>query len=170
MCSQQLSVTGELKCLCARCAELRGSCCHNKDILLTRGDLMRISQFTGDFSFHELRPPFDPAYLDQDDDPNWNTYTVNENGERRVLKVDSGNTCLFLTETGCRLPYEVRPLVCRLFPFSYNEHGLLAVEDECPVELLAPGENLLECLEMDTEKARRWHELLYRELRDQCAQ
>lgn len=166
MCSQQLSVTGELKCLCARCSEMQGSCCRKKEILLTRGDRARISAYVGNDDFHELRVPVDPAYLEQDDDPNWNAWTLNERGERRQLKVREDRSCLFLAETGCALPYEIRPIVCRLFPFTYNEGGILDVERECPTELLAPGETLMECLGMDQEKARRWHELLYSELRE----
>ncbi len=167
MCSQQLSVSGELECLCARCSRVQGSCCEKKEILVTQGDLLRISQYTGSFDFHEFRVPQDPAYLDQDDDPNWNTYTVNEQGARRVLKTTGDLACLFLGEAGCRLPYEVRPLVCRLFPYSYNEGGLTDIEQECPTDLLAPGESLMQCLGMDEEKAVRWHDLLYRELREQ---
>jgi Fe-S-cluster containining protein len=160
-----LSVTGELKCLCARCAEVQGSCCQKKEILLTRGDLIRISTHIGHFDFHELRVPTDPAYLEQDDDPNWNLWTLNARGERRVLKVRADRSCLFLTETGCVLPYETRPLVCRLFPYTYNEQGIIAIEQECPTELLAPGETLMSCLGMDRDKALRWHGMLYGELR-----
>jgi len=168
MCGQQSSVTGELKCLCARCAASQGSCCMDKDILLTRGDLLRISQHVGSFDFYEWRAPRNPAYLDQADDPHWNAWTVNGQGERRVLRVWPDRSCGFLEEAGCRLPYEVRPLVCRLFPFSYVESGLLELVDECPVDLLAPGESLLECLDMDINKARRWHAQLYRELEEEA--
>lgn len=37
-------------------------------------------------------------------------------GHNRLV-VDEGGNCVFLGAHGCRLPWEARPLYCRLFPF-----------------------------------------------------
>ena len=79
---------------------------------------------------------------------------------------------MFLGTAGCVLPLEVRPLVCRLYPFDYTEDG---IKDElsggCPLELLQPGQSLTEALEMNRTDAERWHAMLYTEVRrerDEC--
>jgi Fe-S-cluster containining protein len=64
------------------------------------------------------------------------------------------------------LPLEVRPLVCRIYPYDYDQHGLKAHElaQGCPLELLRPGQGLLEALDMNREDAQRWYGMLYEEI------
>ena len=157
--------------ICAKCAEVRHtSCCLKRDIVLTHGDIERIHQFTHQTDFFEYRIPADPDYLDQDDDPNWLTYTMHSNGSRRVLKhLDSGN-CSFLTGTGCILPKEIRPLICRMHPYNYTEQGITGVCPECPQELLEQGQTILDALDMSYPEAERWWLQLYSELRQERVQ
>ena len=152
--------------ICERCAAIGSTCCSKvRDILLTDGDVRRISAQLEQEDFYEYRVPCDPAYLEQDDDPNWNLYTVNPDGTRRVLKRQSNGSCLLLTETGCRLAEEVRPLVCRLFPYEYTEREISGTDAECPAQLLGDGETIYQALRMRDDVAHEWWETLYRELR-----
>ncbi len=152
--------------LCARCARHTKTCCQDREIYTTRGDVERIADHTGRRDFFEFLPPRDPAYLDQDDDPLWRDYVFQLDGTRRVLRQQPTGDCVFLGSIGCVLPLEVRPLACRLYPYDYTEQGILpAPTSGCPVELLAPGQELMEALNMPLDDARRWHEMLYREIR-----
>jgi uncharacterized protein len=86
-------------------------------------------------------------------------------GSRRVLDREENGDCTFLGEKGCTLTLDVRPLVCRLFPHSYNEQGIQAeLSEGCPTSLLEPGKTLLVTLDMRRSDADRWHKMLYREL------
>ena len=156
--------------LCARCARRRETCCQGTDIVVTDGDIARVAAFVGHEDFIEFRNAGKPEYLDQDDDPTWRDATFQANGTRRVVRHREEHYCTFLGEAGCTLPYETRPLICRLYPFDYNEAG---ISDElstgCPTYLLPEGVALTEALSMNRTDAERWHEQLYSELRSDLA-
>jgi Fe-S-cluster containining protein len=152
--------------LCAICAGQNKTCCTHRDILVSDGDLQRITAQTGSGDFFEWRAPWSAAYLEQDDDPNWNRYTLRSDGARRVLKHTQPGICWFLTGSGCRLPEPVRPLVCRLHPVEFTEAGITGLAPECPTEHLPPGETLLTNLDMDLDRAENWRQQLYAELRN----
>ncbi|MEZ6062190.1 MAG: YkgJ family cysteine cluster protein [Planctomycetaceae bacterium] len=152
--------------LCVRCARYMKTCCQTCDIYATPGDVERIAEYTGTSGFTEFRTPDDPRYLDQDDDPVWRDHVFRGDGSRRVLKRQATGDCTFLGENGCRLPLEIRPLICRLYPFDYDADDLRdGLSEGCPVELLRPGQGLLQALEMNSADARRWHQQLYQEIR-----
>jgi Fe-S-cluster containining protein len=134
-------------------------------VYATPGDVQRIAEFTGRDNFTEFRAPANELYSDQDDDPLWRDRVFRKDHTRRVLKREENGDCTFLSETGCVLPYETRPLVCRLYPYEYTEEGIADdLADGCPLELLAPGQGLIEALDMNLEKARLWHRMLYDEI------
>jgi len=152
--------------LCARCARHRTTCCQTSEIYVTPGDVERIAVRVGRDDFYLDEAPANADYLDQGDDPAWREYVFGPDGRRRVLRREPGGNCIFLGPHGCTLPLEVRPLVCRLYPYLYNESGFLeGLDARCPVELLLPGEGLIEALGMSLEQARPWHHQLYREIR-----
>ena len=152
--------------LCARCARHQRTCCQDTDVFVTPGDIDRIESYTDRNGFHEYRAPVNPAYLDQADDPSWVQYAIRPDGTRRVLLHRSGGDCVFLGMQGCELPLDVRPLVCRLHPYDYDESGIDADPAlGCPVHLLAAGRHLLDEMEMDLEEARQWHRQLYEEMK-----
>lgn len=152
--------------LCVRCARHTRTCCQRCEIYTTLGDVERIAHFTGVADFTEFRVPEDPDYLDQDDDPVWSTHVFRSDRSRRVLRREPNGDCTFLGEQGCRLPLEVRPLVCRLYPYDYTADGLREeLSPGCPLELLRPEQDLIAALRMNRSDARRWHEQLYREIR-----
>ena len=152
--------------LCARCARHQVTCCQRRDIYVTPGDVRRIAEHTELSEFSEFRAPDDPSYLDQDDDPVWSTHVFRSDGSRRVLRRQPNEDCVFLTNQGCGLPLETRPLVCRLYPFDYDASGL---RDDpapgCPLELLQPDQELFPTLNMHETDALRWHRQLYEEIR-----
>lgn len=151
---------------CARCATMQRTCCQQAEVVVTLGDVARITKHTGRDDFHSRRPPEDPTYLEHDpDDPNWVRYTSFADGTRRMLK-RTPQGCTFLGQQGCVLPEDVRPLICRLYPWEYTEEGLIG-EDAgyCPVEALAgPGASMLKVLDMQRADAERWWRALYDEL------
>lgn len=182
---------------CARCASVQKTCCQRAEIVVTTGDLARIAAHTGHADVAHRTRPTDPSYLEHDpDDPNWTAYTIAPDGTRRVLKKQDGvhaglsghrgqaGDCAFLGPAGCALPEEVRPLVCRLYPFMYTERGLDGEADEsegvdesyCPTHLFftaqerrptdgRPRVTMLTVLKMDPRDAERWRRQLYDELR-----
>ena len=150
---------------CALCATLGRTCCQSREILVTEGDKSRIAKFTGEQAFWEDACPNDPDYLDQDDDPNWIAWAFRPDGSRPILKRESNGDCRFLNGVGCVLPLEVRPLVCRLFPYAYTERGLNGIVNECPREVVPTGQTILQVLDMRQADAIRWYRMLYTELR-----
>lgn len=153
--------------LCATCAGQGKSCCIRRDILLSLGDLQRIGDHTATADFFEMRPPQSVAYLEQEEDPNWNLYTLGPDGTRRVLKHAQPGTCWFLTAQGCLLPEHVRPLVCRLHPVEFTEEKITGLSPECPAEYLPAGETVLQNLQMNLDLAETWRQQLYTELREE---
>jgi Fe-S-cluster containining protein len=155
---------------------MQRTCCQQAEVVVTAGDVQRIARHLAGSPpgggpapepFWEWRRPTDPDYFEPDpEDPNWVRYTIRSDGKRAVLKRGPSG-CGFLGERGCALPEEVRPLVCRLYPFGFTEQGLAGDEDHyCPKAVLAPdGRRMVDVLGMQAEDARRWHEMLYRELR-----
>ena len=150
--------------ICACCAQVGPTCCQDVDILLTDKDLSRIAAAVGRTEFHEFRLPQRQEYLEQEDDPNWNGYATRCDGARLVLKRAPNGDCVFLTPTGCVLPMETRPLICRLHPFTYNEQGITGVSGGCPSHLLPAGESLFRSMGVDLATGERWRSQLYAEL------
>jgi Fe-S-cluster containining protein len=157
--------------LCARCARHQQTCCQGTDIVVTLGDVGRIAAHIGRSDFTEYRGPANANYADQDDDPIWRDNVVRPDGTRRVVQQRPNGDCTFLGPVGCTLPLNVRPLICRLYPFDYTADG---VRDElangCPLELLKPGQQLLQVLDMHRADAERWHRQLYDEILQDAAQ
>ncbi len=151
--------------LCARCAKHQKTCCQNTDIHVTLGDVRRIEDASSARQFTEYRAATDPAYNQTLEDPFWQQHVFRPDGTRRVLKQQPGGDCCFLGAQGCTLTMEVRPLICRLYPFDYTADGLKEQPaGGCPVELLRPQQQLLQVLEMDREKAEQFRQQLYAEL------
>lgn len=152
--------------LCARCARCQSTCCQETEIFVTLGDIERIAQHTGERDFHEFRPVRNSVYLEQQDDPLWERVVLRPDGTRRVVKWQENRDCRFLGPVGCRLPLDVRPLICRLYPFDYNEQGIKPqLATGCPTFLLKPEESLIQVLDMSPVRGAEWHRQLYEEIR-----
>ena len=153
--------------LCSRCSRLQKTCCQVTEIYVTQGDVFRIQAATDQTGFHEFRAPQNPDYLDQDDDPVWAYYVFRPDRSRRILKHKENGDCCFLTSEGCQLPMDIRPLVCRIYPYAYRDGHLTGIEEGlCPVHILEPGKSLTATLGMEeTEDPARWVSNLYLEIR-----
>ena len=151
--------------LCAKCAGIRHTCCQQRDIYVTLGDIRRIGRYTGKTDFYEFRLPPDLSYVIQEDDPLWAQHTFNPDGRHRVLKTDAKGDCLFLGDTGCILPLDTRPLICRMHPYEYNAQGIYPeTAKECPKQLLTEGQTVIDAIGMDLNSALEWHKRLYMEI------
>lgn len=156
--------------LCARCSRVRGgaggsTCCQNTDIYLTADDIERVAAHCGRRDFVEYRQASNPDYLGDGSDPIWVTHAFREDGTKRVVRRRADGDCMFLTASGCAMPLETRPLICRIYPYEFDAFGVReSAAPGCPIELLAHGENLYDVLGMDVEAARRWHRMLYAEM------
>ena len=152
--------------LCQECARVGKTCCQGHDIYVTRGDCLRIFNCLQDRTFYEYRSCCDPAYAEQSEDPLWEKYVFRSDGRRRVLKHKDNGDCMLLTSTGCLLPIDARPLVCRLFPHLYSAGGITDQWDgACPAAATTAAivmENgiagIAQC------DAAKWHQLLYYEV------
>ncbi len=153
-----------MKTLCFTCSQNGTSCCQGTQICLTDGDVLRISQFLNSCNFFTAEMP-DPAYLDPGDDSEWIMLTIRPDGKRSVLKRTVSKSCTMLGENGCILPLTIRPLICRLHPYTYTAAGISGVDPACPLSRERDLSALLEQLGMGMDAARQWHELLYGELR-----
>jgi Fe-S-cluster containining protein len=152
--------------LCALCALQGKTCCVETDIFVTKGDVRRIFDFTKKHDFYEFRRCATEAYRDQTDDPQWDRQVFRPDGTRRVVKRETSGRCLFLSTTGCTLPLDIRPLVCRLHPHLYNAQGFYPeLAPECPIHLLSPGKLPEQTIQgFRQEEAEHWHHLLYQEI------
>lgn len=156
---------GISKVLCADCSAHQKTCCQEREIYLTPGDVERIKHVTIAEDFFEFRIPSDPSYLETDEDPMWREYVFRSDGSRRVLKQDLSGNCVFLNKNGCVMSVNERPLVCRLHPYGYTADGLQErLVPDCPAYLLDAGTTLQEAVGLDLNQAFRWHHMLYAEI------
>jgi uncharacterized protein len=116
--------------VCARCPKALGtSCCEVKDddhlATLTASDVHRIHDFIGkradtfsesewlsekEVQEYEARRPLYQGYFRHE--------------PRRLTLRRRDGACIFLDrQTGCRLPADVRPTACRLYPFELWAEG-----------------------------------------------
>jgi hypothetical protein len=58
----------------------------------------------------------------------------------------------------------MRPLICRLHPYTFTEAGISGVDPTCLISHEGNWPVLLEQLGMAIAEARKWHQLLYCEL------
>ena len=79
--------------------------------------------------------------------------------------------CIFLGNQGCVLASDIRPLMCRLYPYTYNEFGMIGLvlnEDLiCPLHALQAGETVLDMLALPHTQADPWRKMYYAELRSE---
>jgi uncharacterized protein len=155
--------------LCVRCARQGKTCCQSCEVYVTPADVRRIAAHTGQQDFTEFKPSGDPIYVNHADDPTWMKYVFRADGTRRILKREAEGDCAFLGPHGCRLPLEVRPLVCRIYPYDFTEAGFKKkLSEGCPMELVRPELGLIGELDMNIEDAERWRRQLYEEIREEA--
>lgn len=148
---------------CLDCAAKKRSCCGNVNIYITQADVDRIRLAGVDHDFFSLET-LSEEYLDGGGDPAWNPLILDESGRRRVLLQQSGGNCIFLSSTGCRLASNVRPLLCRIYPFEFLGEKIVGISHYCPVSLEQNWQEILNMSEMNSVSALEWIKQLYREI------
>lgn len=151
--------------ICLRCAATGKTCCEIAHIPVTAGDVRRIAGAVGnDGDFHEMRPPPDDVAAMAEFDALW-PRIMDPTGRVRVLRHRPGGGCRFLGPSGCVLAMEIRPLVCRLYPFDYNDKTIKGVfAPLCPYPERKNAPLLLALLGMNRDKAEEWRTSLYAEI------
>jgi uncharacterized protein len=91
-----------------------GRCCTGEDnsVVVFPFEIRRIMQFTGETWLQTVEPPAEGEW-----DLHGNFHTL----EWRIKK--EGASCKFYSVNGCRI-YEVRPMICRTYPF-YLDYDVL---------------------------------------------
>ncbi|RJQ65448.1 MAG: hypothetical protein C4519_27975 [Desulfobacteraceae bacterium] len=165
-CPSTTAPITDQSCLCLECARKGRSCCQEHEIYVTWGDCRRIFKYLQRKDFFEYRKCANGAYADQHDDPIWQQHIFRPDGSRRVLKQTANGDCILLTPSGCRLPLEVRPLICRLYPHLYSAEGIDRQWDlECPAtRSSAPAVIETGIAGVAQNEAAQWHQLLYDEV------
>ncbi|MBS2023632.1 MAG: YkgJ family cysteine cluster protein [Deltaproteobacteria bacterium] len=114
--------------VCGRCVAAGGGCCTSEPGIfgppLTRADEERIAAATGltPRKFVHVRSvDAEEQRAWEEDVPSAKGIVVR--GKVRSLARPDGR-CLLLTERGCSLPLDARPLQCRLFPFVVRGRSL----------------------------------------------
>lgn len=133
--------------------------------MVTEADKARIAAWLGPDSppFWEDRWPARPDQVDDGSDPTW-TVAFHMDGSRPILRHQPNRDCVFLGPTGCRLPTETRPLVCRLYPRIFDERGFIGLDNACPAEVIPEGLSIMDLIDMDPDRAERWRRQLYSEI------
>ncbi len=148
---------------CTECATSAGSCCRNRQIVLTGHDVERIQDVTGNADFYVYEIP-EPSYANQEDDPIWNVVTQQQDGSRRILKKRSNGDCFFLSPDGCTLNFDVRPLLCKIHPYHFVETELLGIDADCPISRMPNSALVLQKMRMPVSQVEAWRRQLYHEL------
>ncbi|OHD12762.1 MAG: hypothetical protein A2086_07230 [Spirochaetes bacterium GWD1_27_9] len=157
--------------LCDKCSKIDKTCCQlgSGVVLLTDGDIKRIINFVGQNDFWLMEEP--KEYLKNrilsSFDPNMRLYALSKDNKVQTLKHQANGDCTFLTEKGCILPMEDRPLYCRIHPYDFVEEVVTGITFvDCPVQYLDKKGDLPDILNVKYDDAVRWVKQLYNELKE----
>jgi uncharacterized protein len=136
-----------------------GSCCRNRELVLTPYDVMRLKNVlhlhSDDFLTQQTLYRLDPS-------TGFPVISLK-------LKEDAQRHCPFLTPEGCSV-YDKRPTVCRLFPLARASGFKSKSYDHDEFFYLLPAENCLGMQEPSTLAVKDWLEVQglnpYREAND----
>jgi uncharacterized protein len=154
-----------MKIACIDCSSTDACCCRGVEIYLTAGDVSRITGYlhNSQESFCSFVTPTG-IYADGGGDPAWVPLVVRPDGTRRIVKSLEDGSCVFLTPTGCSLPLNVRPLLCRIHPYDFDHEGLRSIDPTCPIATMSNGHEALKLLGMPLHDVTAWHRTLYTEI------
>jgi uncharacterized protein len=157
---------------CRECSKIQLTCCVRPEIFVTNGDINRIANGTGRKDFYHLRPVPEemkhyygsPCNVEKGSEIYFQ-YLFNENGRRNILKKNEKNECCFLTQDGCVLPPNIRPILCRLYPFDWNDKKEIWVAPtHCPKNFFKDEQEIRDRVCLTEEEAKRLVCLLYDEI------
>ena len=100
-------------------------------------------------------------------DPNMCIYALSKEGKVHTLKHKLDGNCYFLSEKGCLLPLDIRPLYCRIHPYDFVEEEITGITFvDCPVNLLSKPGDLPDVINVKYDDAKQWVKMFYRELKE----
>jgi uncharacterized protein len=157
---------------CRECSKSGKTCCEICDVIVTNGDIARISAFTGRNDFFLLKPVSEEDRFEYANPRNvvkgseiYVKFFFNEEGRRNVLKRNEKGQCCLLTKDGCVLPFDFKPLVCRLYPYQWNDQRDIWVDcTDCPTELFKGEQEIKEHVCVSEEEALLLVNLFYDEI------
>jgi uncharacterized protein len=157
--------------LCIECSKAGKTCCQlgSGVVLLTEGDIDRINKFTSknDFWLFEEPKEYLENRIKSSFDPNMKYYALSKTGKVHTLKHKPDGNCIFLSDKGCVLPMDTRPLYCRIHPYDFVEDQVTGITFvDCPVEKLKKPGDLPDVINVKFEEAKQWVKMLYKELRE----
>jgi Fe-S-cluster containining protein len=129
-------------------------------VFITREDAARVEKYLGRSDFYVYEKA-DKAFETCTEEPDWPGYVTRTDGTRRVLRRNEKKACSLLSDQGCTLPSEVRPLICRLYPYEYTKEEIVGMCRGCPVSRKYEGIIPLVELSMDPASAERLRVQLY---------
>jgi Fe-S-cluster containining protein len=147
-----------LPCGCAVCSRVQRTCCQSSEPYVSRGDMDRI------YNYRSLPTPYwcgfripPQEYLAGcRSDPAWAAKVLTPTGWRRVVLARFNGNCVFLEPTGCVLPMEVKPLVCRIYPWDFFNFKITGLSSYCAVEARGEHQDMGEALGLTAEQAQTW--------------
>lgn len=148
---------------CVECAKAGNACCIGRQIVITDKDIDRVAAHVGHRGFYVFEEP-EPWYLEPFYDPDWLPLVLQPDGQLKILKRKDDKSCGFLGEKGCVLPFDVRPRLCQLHPYTFTEQGIIGLDMECLISHLDNVNEYLAGHDMPIEKAKEWQKELYEEL------
>lgn len=161
---------------CAQCARIQKTCCEREAtwVALTERDITRISRFSGREDFfawepveEELKDVYANPFCYEEDDHIYVKYLFNDQGCRPVLKKNSDHSCCLATPTGCSLPHDLRPLLCRIYPYDWNDRLEIWVDGGyCPERLFRNEEDMIKKIGLSREDALELIKQFYAEIMD----
>jgi len=160
--------------ICEECAKIQKTCCERNDIRigLTNGDIERIALFAACEDFYEgkaLEEEFRGKYANpsryDEGEYIYVTCLFDDEGRWNVMKRNENQGCWFITPTGCSLPPEVRPLMCRIYPYDWNDQQEIWINGTyCLASLFTDNEDLAKKVALPPEEAKRLVKLFYEEI------
>jgi uncharacterized protein len=157
--------------LCIECSKSGKTCCQlgSGVVLITDKDIERIADFTkkNDFWLFEEPKEYLNNRIKSSFDPNMKVLALSKDGKVHTLKHKVDGNCIFLSEKGCVLPMETRPLYCRIHPYDFVEDQVVGITFvDCPVDLLKKPGDLPDVINVKYDDAKRWVKMLYQELKE----
>jgi hypothetical protein len=162
---------------CIECAKLQITCCEDfrSEIGVTRGDIRRILEYTGRNDFYHLMPVLEENKTILENPCNivkgsekYVRYFFDDQGRRNVLKKNEKNGCCFLSPDGCSLPLNTRPIMCRLYPYHWDDYGNIEITGlGCPKSLFKDEQEMRAELCLPEIEAKKLIAVFYDEIMNQ---
>ncbi len=150
--------------ICITCHSMGHGCCtYTKDLEgrmfgLTFGEIENICKYSGfkptDFTVNDIA---EKEFLDAATSINPIFGKTMPDGHRIHLKIEN-QKCVFLEDSGCFLPNEIRPVFCQIYPFwfDHNDQLMLMISEHCLAQhSMASAELVMNLLGMNYQDIRK---------------